>query len=340
MKQHGVGVIGCGSVWEKAHRHVFGHTSRVKCVRVFDTSAERAAKAAEAVGAQVAARVSDITEADDLDIVAVLSPATTHADIVEAAAKTGKHFMLEKPMAGTLADAQRIVRAVREAGVVCFHPTLRALYCDLFDKLKELSADDGPLGPLRCGLFHMVGDAFGWASWFQDRKQCFPPAEYAAHVMDTFLALTGAEPASVFAHAGTHCRDFDQDDVVSILVTFRDGRYLQMDVNWVLKAKWGGAFQRWDLVCRRGGIQHTWSGAQWSGESGRGEFVSPRAQTQGNRWEHYESLADAIESGGSVSPSERDGLAYVRILDAALRSIATGQSIRLETQEQTGGAPR
>jgi predicted dehydrogenase len=181
-----------------------------------------------------------------------------------------------------------------------------------------------------------VGDAFGWASWFQDKTKCLPAAEYGAHVLDTFLALTGAEPASVLARAGRYCRDFQQDDVTTILVTFQDGRYFQMNVNWVLKEHWGASFQRWDLVCKNGVILHDWSGARWSGDKGRGEFVSPRRETQGNRWEHYDRLAEAIDAGGSVSPNERDGLAYMRIVDAATRSIQTGETVVLDASAGKG----
>jgi predicted dehydrogenase len=140
VKTYGVGVIGCGSVWEKAHRHVFGRATRVKCVCVYDTSRERAEAAAAATGARVAGSLQEVLAAGDVEIVSVLTPAFTHADIVEAGARNGKHFMLEKPMADTLADAERIVHAIAAARVVCFHPTLRALYFDLFDKLAELSA--------------------------------------------------------------------------------------------------------------------------------------------------------------------------------------------------------
>jgi predicted dehydrogenase len=336
MKTYGVGVVGCGSVWDKGHKFAMERSKRVRCVRVYDTARERAEAAAAATGARVAGSLKEVLEDRNVDIVSVLTPAVTHADIVEIGAGKGKHFMLEKPMSDALADAERIVRAVADAKVLCFHPTLRALYPDLFGKLTELSAEEGPLGSLRCGLFHMVGDAFSWAPWFRDRTKCFPAAEYSSHVIDTFLALTRAEPVSVFAHVGRHCRDFNQDDVTSILVTFKDGRYFQMNVNWVLEGKWGGDFQRWDLVCKRGAIQHEWSGARWSGAAGKGEYVSPRTATQGNRWEHYDQLAEAIDAGGLVSPNERDGLAYMRIVDAARRSAKTGQPVFLDASPNGG----
>ncbi|MCP9273456.1 Gfo/Idh/MocA family oxidoreductase [Mycolicibacterium arenosum] len=53
----------------------------------------------------------------DVEAVAICSPATSHTDLVVAAAQAGKHVFCEKPMALTLADADRAIAAARTAGV-------------------------------------------------------------------------------------------------------------------------------------------------------------------------------------------------------------------------------
>lgn len=53
----------------------------------------------------------------DVAAVAICSPAASHADLVVAAAQAGKHVFCEKPMALTLADADRAIEAARTAGV-------------------------------------------------------------------------------------------------------------------------------------------------------------------------------------------------------------------------------
>jgi myo-inositol 2-dehydrogenase/D-chiro-inositol 1-dehydrogenase len=53
----------------------------------------------------------------DVEAVAICSPATSHADLVVAAAQAGKHVFCEKPMALTLVDADRAIDAARTAGV-------------------------------------------------------------------------------------------------------------------------------------------------------------------------------------------------------------------------------
>lgn len=329
MKVYGVGVLGCGDVWQR-HRLVFEHSSRLKCVCVYDPMEERAREAARLTGARVAENANEVLTAGDVDIVAVLTPVFTHVDLVETGAAAGKHFMLEKPMATTMADGERIVNAIGDAGVKCFHPTLPALASDLFEKLQELTADAGPLGPIRAAFYQLVASPVTAGGWMRDRNCCYPPAEYDPHVFDTFLALTGDEPASVSCHAGRYCRDFDQDDVVTMAVTFKGGRYLQFDCHWVLDPEWHSPGRvSFEIVCERGLIQHNWFSAKWYGKGFQGEFNSERQATQGNRWDHYHALIDAIENDGECTPNERDGLRYVRIQDAAIRSSRSGEIVEL-----------
>lgn len=334
MKTYGIGVLGCGAV-SQHHMVAYENSERLKCVCVYDPAQERALDASRRIGARVAESAEEVLTASDVEIVAVLSPVFTHADYVEVGAAAGKHFMLEKPMATTSDDGERIVNAIEKAGVKCFHPTLRALASDLFEKLQELTADDGQLGPVSSAFYHLVGKPFNPSSWMLDRKLCFPPGEYDPHVFDTFLELTGDDPATVWCHTGRYSRSFEQDDVTIIAVTFHGGRFLQFDVHWVLDPEWkGGTRAAFDIVCERGLIRHNWWSLEWHTADGVGEFASKRRGTehitQGNRWDHYHALIDAIENGSVLSPNELDGLRYVRIQDAAVESSQTGQIVTLD----------
>jgi predicted dehydrogenase len=302
----------------------FDNSDRIQCVCVYDPQAERARAAADSTGARIAAT------AEDVDIVAVLTPAPTHADLVEVGASAGKHFMLEKPIATTLNDARRICRAINEAGVACYHPTLRALGRDLFAKLRELTSPDGELGAVRCGFFNVLGVPFPWAQWFADRSKCLPAAEYGSHVFDTFLALTHDEPTSVWCHSNRYFSDFDQDDVTTIQVRFQGGRYFQMNVNWMVSPECNVNSHDFRLVCERGVITHNWFAAEWTSCNGSGEYASPCATTQGERWNHYEALVSAIEKNEKPTPNETDGLDYLRIVDAAVQSSPSEQWIAVE----------
>ncbi len=328
-KTYGVGIVGCGEVWGW-HREAFDHLDCLRCVAVYDPDAARQAAAAAATGAREAASADAVLTDPDVDIAAILTPVFTHADMVETATGAGKHLMLEKPMAVGLAEGQRIVDAISNAGVKCFHPTLRSLSSDLFTELEAWTADDGPVGPESAAFYHLVGSPFSAAGWLTDRSNCLPIAEYDPHVLDTFLTLTGDEPESVWCHAGRYCRSFDQDDVMSMIITFRDQRFLQIDVHWVMDPAWQApGYVNFDIVCERGYIRHNWFSAEWFSADGSGSFKSDRRESCGKRWEHYAALIEAIETGGNLTPNELDGLAYVRVQEAAMHSVRTGETVQL-----------
>lgn len=329
MKTYGVGILGCGAVWER-HAEAFKKLPNLRCAAVFDPAADRAAEASALTGARVADSAESVINDPAVDIVAILTPVFTHVDLVEKSAAAGKHLMLEKPLARTLDEGQRIVNAIDNAGVKCFHPTLRALSSDLFDTLAQWTADDGVVGPVKAAFYQLIGVPFAPSQWLLDRDICFPPAEYCPHVFDTILALTGDEPAAVTCVMGNYCREMKQDDVTSIHVAFKGGRYLQFDVHWVVDPTWTcGSRIHFDIACQRGMIQHNWFSAEWFTSDDKGSYASDRGKSGGDRWDHYAELIAAIETNKEIHPDHHDGLRYVAIQDAAIRSAAEGRTVYL-----------
>jgi len=114
----GIGVLGM------AHGHVGSYCTqwrrwpdRVRLIAVWDHDAARAAKAAAEHGFSVCPSVSSLLGRGDIDAVVIGAETSMHADLVEQAAAAGKTIVLQKPMALTLAQADRIVAAVDRARV-------------------------------------------------------------------------------------------------------------------------------------------------------------------------------------------------------------------------------
>jgi predicted dehydrogenase len=111
-----VGVVGCGVV--AASYYLPYLMSHAELVAVCDADEERARASARIFGAKEHyTRYLQMLERADIDAVFILTGPGTHARFAVAAAEQGKHFLLQKPMATTLGDAEAIVSAVRAAGV-------------------------------------------------------------------------------------------------------------------------------------------------------------------------------------------------------------------------------
>ncbi|KQT62947.1 MULTISPECIES: Gfo/Idh/MocA family protein [unclassified Aureimonas] len=125
MKTLNIALIGTGFMG-KAHSIatavvpiLFGSPVPVQRKVVVDVTEELAKGAAEQYGfTEYATDWREVVARDDIDIVDICTPNDTHAEIAIAAAKAGKHVLCEKPMSMTVAEAEEMLAAAEQAGVV------------------------------------------------------------------------------------------------------------------------------------------------------------------------------------------------------------------------------
>jgi myo-inositol 2-dehydrogenase / D-chiro-inositol 1-dehydrogenase len=112
-----IGVIGVGRIGrmhaELLARRVPGASVGV----VYDAHEQTARTVGGALGVPVAASVDELLRSPDVDAVAICTSTDTHADLIVAAARAGKAIFCEKPVSLDLAEVDRALSAVDEAGV-------------------------------------------------------------------------------------------------------------------------------------------------------------------------------------------------------------------------------
>ena len=216
-----------------AHGHVNAYCSRwqqqfaedVNLVGGWDHDADRLREAVATHRINAFSSVHDLLNRADIDAVVIGSETSLHADLVEQAARAGKSIVLQKPMALTLAEADRIVAAVKESDVrFTMAWQMRADPQNL--KMKEL-VDSGAFGQIL-----MVRRRHGLAthtwSGFEDSWHVKPElnrgmwADDAAHAFDFILWLLG-KPTSVIAEIDTLLNPNVPDDNGIAVFRFEDG---------------------------------------------------------------------------------------------------------------------
>ncbi len=118
-KRMRIGIIGCGGIANGKHLPSLKALDRTDIVAFCDIIEERAVKAAKEYGtadARVYTDYKELLKDESIDVVYVLTPNRSHADLTIDALHAGKHVMCEKPMAKTAADARRMVEAAKETG--------------------------------------------------------------------------------------------------------------------------------------------------------------------------------------------------------------------------------
>ncbi|HIW34292.1 MAG TPA: Gfo/Idh/MocA family oxidoreductase, partial [Candidatus Paenibacillus intestinavium] len=190
-KVYRIGIIGCGGIANGKHLPSLSKLDNVELVAFCDIDLNRANEAAQKYGSAQAKVYSDYTELlmdDTIDIVHVLTPNDSHANISIAALEADKHVMCEKPMAKTAVDARRMVEAANRTGkklTVGYNNRFRedSLY------LKQL-CDAGELGHIYLGKAHAIRRRAvpTWGVFLDEEKQGGGPLiDIGTHALDMTL---------------------------------------------------------------------------------------------------------------------------------------------------------
>ena len=119
MRDVRIGIIGCGGIANGKHLPSLAKLDNVQIVGFCDLIPERAKDAKENYGTEDAAVYEDYRELlkrDDIEVVHVLTPNCSHAEISVAALESGKHVMCEKPMAASFKEAEAMSAAAKKSG--------------------------------------------------------------------------------------------------------------------------------------------------------------------------------------------------------------------------------
>ena len=168
-----VAVIGCGAIARRSHLPGLRRAgAEVTCFASRSRSSAEAALADWGSGV-IADGWEDAIAAPDVDAVDICTPNRLHAEIAVAAAQAGKHVLVEKPIACTVAEADAMIAAAASAGVVLM-PAHNVRFAKPFWGAR-LAVADGLVGDIvgvRSAFGH--GGPHGWApeaTWFFEPEE-------------------------------------------------------------------------------------------------------------------------------------------------------------------------
>ncbi len=203
MKKFNVGIIGYGWV-ATAHIPAINATSLGQVTAVYSSRKLNASELNAKYGGPIKAYSDfDALLADrDIHAVSVCSYPFDHAKQVIAAAKAGKHLIIEKPLCLDLQDLRAMEKAIKQAGVktcVCFE----CRYSSQFTATKAV-IDQGLLGKLHYGevdYYHGIGPWYGQFRW-NTRKDAGGSSLLTAgcHALDALLLCMGGDVTEVTSY--------------------------------------------------------------------------------------------------------------------------------------------
>ena len=226
MKKVNFAIYGCGFIAGTHADAVLGmkEASLVGCA---DIKKEAAIAFAERYGITAYADFEVMLNAPEVDVVCICTPSGTHADLAIAALEHKKHVVLEKPMAITYAECERIIEASDRTGAkVAVISQLRT--SDGIRRAKEI-IDSGALGRLvLCDLYmkyYRTPDYYK-GSWKGTKAMDGGGAlmNQGIHGIDMLITLVGM-PKRIKSMVGTKVHDIEVEDTAVALLEFENGAF-------------------------------------------------------------------------------------------------------------------
>jgi predicted dehydrogenase len=222
MDPIGIGAIGCGGI-AGPHLTAYRDLDGVETVAVCDIDEGAARQRAEEFDVPaVYADWQELLSDERVDAVSVLLPHHLHRDATIAAAEAGRHILCEKPMATSLDEADAMIAAADEAGVVLMVGQILR-FRDANIRARELIRD-GAIGEVRNVLRRRLGKSEGFRSeWARrpDEAGGWVLYGFGAHEVDMILWLNDGEAGDVYAQArvtNEYWNDYDELTVQMALV--------------------------------------------------------------------------------------------------------------------------
>jgi predicted dehydrogenase len=332
VKPVGVAVVGTGYWGPNVIRNSLA-SEAVDLRWVCDLDAERARTA---LGSRTAVDVADsldnVLEDPDVEGVAIATPPGTHFEIALACMEAGKHVLIEKPLAVSVAEGEKLVAMAQDRRLVlmcdhtyCFTPAVQ--------KIREFT-HSGALGKIQ--YFDSVRINLGLVQ--RDTDVIWDLAPHDLSILD-FILPEGCRPTGVAAHgadpigAGHAC-------VAYLVLPLAGGGIAHIHVNWLSPTKIrttviGGSRRMlvWDDLHPSQRISVYDKGVDVNGsldEDARretlisyrvGDMVAPALREGEALSGVIEEFAGSIREGRTPITDGSAGLRVLRILEAASRSL-------------------
>lgn len=305
-------------------------------VVVASASGEKARALAERYGCEAATGWQEVVARADVDAVVICTPPHLHAEVALAAIEFSKHVLCEKPLARTVAEAERMVAAAAAHGALLwcgfnhrYHPALRQLH---------RWVDAGEIGEVmfvRCRYGHCGRPGYE-ADWRSQTELVGGGhlMEHGIHTLDLVRPFLG-EVNEVMAFCETYFWPIAPLEDNAFLLLRGGGRVASLHASLT---QWRNLFS-FEVFGREGYAAVEGLGGSYGVERavlGRRDFAAPFSETAIEfrgpdcSWhEEWRNFRAAAAASPPTAASARDGLEAMRLVFAAYESARAGVPVRL-----------
>ncbi len=263
------------------------------------------------------------------DAVIVTAENSRHRELVELAAAHGAHVLCEKPLATTVDDARAMLAATERAGLALMtaYPVRFApAFADLVQRVRS-----GQLGTILAVRGTNNGKLPSDRAWFTDSELAGGGAlvDHVVHCADLLDELLGARPETVYAVANRKIHSGSPVETGGLVTaSYPGGIIASIDCTWSMPENgptWGGLTLQ--VIGTRGSVTIDPFAQHVAGIAVDGPVWAATGDNLDAAM--LDEFLDAVRSGRPPRPDGAVGLRTLEIVDAARRSVASGEAVRL-----------
>ncbi|MBV7331060.1 Gfo/Idh/MocA family oxidoreductase [Chloroflexi bacterium TSY] len=333
------GIIGCGGITERRHGPVLASLAgRVKLVALADLAEERVALMGQKLGFSPDHQYSDyetMLTNESLDLVHICTPHNLHEPQAIAAMQAGAHVLLEKPIATSIEEADRMIAAAQQT-----NRKLTISHNQIFSPASQTvtqqirAGDIGNVFLVRSegfGRTHVVGrgESQHWRT-SPTAGGGGPLIDNGYHQVYRTVDWVGSRVKRVYARIGRHVHDISVEDMALLLIEHENGATTSLQTGWCAPA---GAIGMDEIFGTAGQIRFAFRDenpvAVW--QTAVGEWAYPTVQKEGRDELGFPVLVrefvKAIETDGPVPVTGEASRHALSVVLCAYESGKSGQPI-------------
>ncbi len=326
-------VIGVGSMGQH-HARIYAQLEGSELVGVSDLDIKVAKNIANRYDVPAYDNYQELLEKEKPQAVTVAVPTIKHEQVVSDVMEAGAHVLVEKPIAATVEEGQRLIEIAKSKNrqlmvghIVRFNPATQLL---------KQKLQDGDLGRIYQIVSRRVGP-------FPARiRDVGVIVDLAPHDLDLMRFLTDMDPVRVFAETEKKIHT-DHEDLLIGMLRFPDGIVGILEINWLTPTKVRetlvlgerGMFRVDDLTQdlyyfeNAQANEELWRDLRVIKGVSEGQMVRYAVQRKEPLKVELEAFLDALDTGKDVPVSGEDGLAALKLALALVESGQTHQIVNV-----------
>jgi len=332
-------LVGCGSI-SKKHIVSIERLEEAELAAVCDLSAGAAKVVGEECDVPHYTSAREMAERESFDVFSILTPSGSHAADILQLADFGRHFVVEKPLALRVEDADRVVEACDGRGLQVFLVHQNRFNRPIL-KLRE-AIDAGRFGKMVLGTIRVrwsrrqdYYDAKPWrGTWAEDGGVL---TNQASHHLDMLTWLLG-DVEAVTARTSTRLADIEAEDTGAAILEFGDGAIGIVEATTATRPRdLEGSIS---VLGEKGSVEvggffmnelKTWEFEEPLPDDARvfDDWGSNPAEWAWNHTEYLRDVAHGIRHGNPALVGGLEGRKSLELITAIYESAETGRRVPL-----------